>query len=87
MYSRLSRISTARQLDTRFSLVGTTKIQAFKSFVFNQKFPIFENNPDDSHFLVMTTILSFKSKADACRDTFAWVPCTLLNNTHDLYSW
>ena len=40
MYSQLSRLSTAKGLNTRFSHVGPTKVKACKSFVFTQKFPI-----------------------------------------------
>ena len=41
--SLLSKFSTARGLNTRFSLVGPTKVKACKSFVFSQKLRIVEN--------------------------------------------
>ena len=43
MHSQLSRRSTARGLNTRFYLVGPTKVKAYKFFVFIQKFAIVEN--------------------------------------------
>ena len=57
-YSRLSRLSTVRQLYTRLSLVGPTKVTACKSFVCNQKFSIVENNELLFDFVICFYFLS-----------------------------
>ena len=44
IYSPLSRLSTARGIGMRFSLVGSTKVKAYKSFMLTQKSPLVENS-------------------------------------------
>ena len=44
IHSQLWRCCTTRGSSTRFSVVGPTKVKAFKSFLFTEKFCCIENN-------------------------------------------
>ena len=51
IYIQLSRCCTARRASTRFSLVGPTKVQACKSFLFSEKFSSIENKEHPLDFV------------------------------------